>query len=115
MRELRTEDTSQRPTEPARADDATIARSSSTPAAPPTTAHTYTLFGVKRLWSIVAGLGLVGAVALGWRGYINATFVIATLGAVAWFLDQRNLLRARIIEPVDDAVVDEEEIEHDEA
>jgi hypothetical protein len=115
VRELRTEATGQHPTASAHADDATIARPESTPAVLPTAAHTYTLFGVKRLWSIVAGLGLLGAITLGWLGHINATFVVATLGAVAWFLDQRNLLRARIIEPVEHDAADEEEIEHDEA
>jgi hypothetical protein len=114
VRELRTEDTSQPRVEPARADDATLAQPN-VPATLPPHADTYILFGVKRLWSIVAGVGLIGAVALGWLGHINATFVVATLGAVAWFLDQRNLLRARIIEPGAHDAADEEEIEHDEA
>jgi hypothetical protein len=91
-----------------------IAQPNVSPMLPPH-ADTYTLFGVKRLWSIVAGLGLISAVALGWLGHINTTFVVATLGAVAWFLDQRNLLRARIVEPDEHDAADEEEIEHDEA
>jgi len=61
-------------------------------------ANTYTLFGVKRAWSIVAALCLVVAGVFGWRGHYDGTFVAATLGVVAWFLDQRNLLRARSIE-----------------
>jgi len=60
--------------------------------------NTYALFGVKRLWSLVAGLCLLSALVLGWRNHLDATFVAATLGVVAWFLDQRNLLRARSIE-----------------
>ena len=65
-------------------------------AAPPT--NTYVLLGVRRLWSFVAALCLLCAIVLGWRGQLDATFVAATLGVVAWFLDQRNLLRARSIE-----------------
>ena len=61
-------------------------------------ANSYTLFGVKRLWSIAAVLCLVVAAVLGWRGHLDATFIAATLGVVAWFLDQRNLLRARSLE-----------------
>ncbi len=59
------------------------------------TPNTYTLFGVKRLWLIVSAACLLAAAVLGWRGQLDATFVTAALGAVAWFLDQRNLLRAR--------------------
>jgi hypothetical protein len=61
-------------------------------------ANTYRLLGVKRGWSVAAALCLVVACALGWRGHYDGTFVVATLGLVAWFLDQRNLLRARSIE-----------------
>ena len=46
----------------------------------------------------MAGLCLLCAVVLGWRNHLDATFVVATLGVVAWFLDQRNLLPARNIE-----------------
>ncbi|PYS89648.1 MAG: hypothetical protein DMF64_17095 [Acidobacteria bacterium] len=76
--------------------------------APPV--NTYTLFGVKRLWSLVAGLCLLCAVVLGWRNHLDATFVAATLGVVAWFLDQRNLLRARSIE-ADATEAESEEID----
>ncbi len=62
------------------------------------TPNTYTLFGVKRLWLIAAAVCVIGAALLGWRGHLDATFVTATLGALAWFLDLRNLLRARSIE-----------------
>jgi len=72
--------------------------------------NTYTLFGVKRLWSLVAGLCLLCAVVLGWRNHLDATFVAATLGVVAWFLDQRNLLRARSIE-ADATEAESEEID----
>lgn len=62
--------------------------------------NTYTLFGVKRLWLVVAAACVIIAAVLGWRGRLDATFVTATLGAVAWFLDLRNLLHARSIETV---------------
>jgi hypothetical protein len=39
-------------------------------------------------------------------------FVVATLGVVAWFIDQRNLLRARSIEA--DTAEDDFESEEDE-
>jgi len=66
-------------------------------------ANTYAVFGVKRLWSFVAALCLVAAVVLGWRGHLDATFITAAVGLLAWFLDQRNLIRARHIEtPADD-------------
>jgi hypothetical protein len=68
------------------------------PAVPAPVANTYIMFGVKRLWSVAAAWCLVTAVVLGWRGHFDATFVVATLGVVAWFLDQRDLLRARSIE-----------------
>ncbi len=76
--------------------------------APP--ANTYALFGVKRLWSIVAALCLAGAGLFGWRGHLDATFITATLGVVAWFIDQRNLIRARS-GAHDRDVVDHEETE----
>lgn len=80
--------------------------------APAPQANTYSLFGVKRAWSIVAALCLVGACVLGWRGHYDGTFVVATLGVVAWFIDQRNLLRARSIEA--DIAEDDFESEEDE-
>jgi hypothetical protein len=83
--------------EPPRA-HATDAEATSASPAALQQANTYTLFGVKRLWSAVAALCLVTAAVLGWRGHYDGTFVAATLGVVAWFLDQRNLLRARSIE-----------------
>ena len=46
-----------------------------------------------RPWIIVAGLCLVAAVLLWWRSHLSATFVVATLGVVAWFLDLRDRLQ----------------------
>ena len=88
--------------------DATHADIASDATASALAANTYTLFGIKRLWSIVAGLCLLCAVVLGWRNHLDATFVVATLGVVAWFLDQRNRLRARSIEANTQQKEDEE-------
>lgn len=78
------------------------------------TSNTYVLFGVKRLWLVVAAACVFGAAGLGWRGHLDATFVTATLGAVAWFLDLRNLLRARNIETAADENEESEVEESDE-
>ena len=51
-----------------------------------------------RLWSLAAGACLVAAVALLFTAGIEAAFVAAVLGAVAWLWDQRNRIRAGIIE-----------------
>src|SRR5437588_9771987 len=80
-----------------RADIAQVNDASAASASAPHT-NAYTLIGIKRLWSVVAGLCLLIAIVLGWRNHLDATFVVATLGVVAWFLDQRNRLRARSIE-----------------
>ncbi len=52
----------------------------------------------ERRWSFVAGACLVAAVVLLFTVGINAAFVAAVLGVVAWFWDQRNRIRANIIE-----------------
>ena len=52
----------------------------------------------ERRWSFVAGACLVAAAALLVVVGINAAFVAAVLGVVAWFWDQRNRIRAGIIE-----------------
>ena len=49
-------------------------------------------------WSIVAGMCLVVAAALLLFGRMDAAFVVATLGVVAWFWNERNRLRPRGIE-----------------
>ncbi|MBA3323581.1 MAG: hypothetical protein H0T45_19340 [Pyrinomonadaceae bacterium] len=53
----------------------------------------------ERRWSVVAALCLLLAAIMLWRRQLDATFVIATLGALAWFLDIRNRLRLPHIEP----------------
>jgi hypothetical protein len=81
--------------------------------APAPQARASSLFGLKRPWSVAAGVCLFVAVVLGWRGHFDGTFVAATLGVVAWFLDQRNLLRARVIETGTDEKEDTELDEQD--
>lgn len=52
----------------------------------------------ERRWSIVAGLCLVAAAALWVLVGVDAAFVVATLGVLAWFWDQRNRVVRRSIE-----------------
>ena len=51
-----------------------------------------------RRWSFIAGACLVAAVALLFTVGIEAAFVAAVLGVLAWFWDQRNRIRANIVE-----------------
>jgi len=57
----------------------------------------------ERLWIIVAALLVVAAAVFLWRNNLSATFVTATLGAVAWFLSYRFRLRANILGEDDEA------------
>lgn len=47
------------------------------------------------IWSIVAGLSLIVAAIFLLRDDIDATFVAATIGAVAWFIGLRQRLRKK--------------------
>ena len=62
----------------------------------------------ERLWTIASGILLVVAAGFLWRNNLSAAFVIAALGACAWFLSYRAQLKAKI--PDDDLTDDE----HDE-
>jgi hypothetical protein len=59
-------------------------------------------------WSVAAGACLLVAAVLLVAGRMDAAFVVATLGAVAWFWNERNRLRPRGIE-ADERRRDEEE------
>ncbi|HZH30770.1 MAG TPA: hypothetical protein VEY11_08400 [Pyrinomonadaceae bacterium] len=59
-------------------------------------------------WSVAAGACLLVAAALLVAGRMDAAFVVATLGAVAWFWNERNRLRPHGIE-ADERRRDEEE------
>lgn len=49
-------------------------------------------------WSVVAGVCLFVAAVLLVSGRMDGAFVVATLGVVAWFWNERNRLRPRGIE-----------------
>jgi hypothetical protein len=63
----------------------------------------------RRRWSFVAGACLVCALALWLAVGADGAFVAATLGVVAWFWDQRNRLRALVIEAGRDDAQDEDD------
>lgn len=56
---------------------------------------------MERAWTIASILCLIVAAILLLREYLNAAFVVATLGAVSWFLSYRVKLRGIIVEPVE--------------
>lgn len=62
-------------------------------------------------WSIVAGACLSVAAALLLLRRMDAAFVVATLGVVAWFWNERNRLRPASIEADDRFRDEDEEIE----
>lgn len=51
----------------------------------------------ERTWTIIAGVCLIVAAAFLLRDNINAAFVAATLGIVAWFLGLRDRMRQSIV------------------
>jgi hypothetical protein len=67
---------------------------------------------IERGWIFAAGVCLISAAIFLVRDNMNAAFVAATLGLVAWFLNVRNQLKRTII-PADDEVDDEIEDEID--
>ncbi len=62
-------------------------------------------------WSIVAGLCLLVAATLLLLGRMDAAFVVATIGTVAWFWNERNRLRPQGIEAKEKFRKEEEEFE----
>ena len=66
---------------------------------------------MKLLWLIVAGVCIVVAAYFLWRRDFDTAFVIAALGAVAWFLNYRAQLKE--ITTAADAVENDEEINDD--
>ncbi|HXI23277.1 MAG TPA: hypothetical protein VNG71_05325 [Pyrinomonadaceae bacterium] len=61
----------------------------------------------ERIWITVSGILLVLAAAFVWRNNYSAAFVVAALGACAWFLSYRVQLKAKITE--DDVTDDEDD------
>ena len=51
---------------------------------------------MKLFWMIVSGLCIAAAAFFLLRGNLDAAFVIATLGLVAWFLNYRLQMKAII-------------------
>ena len=65
----------------------------------------------EKRWSIVAGACLVAAAALLVVARMDAAFVVATLGVVAWFWNERNRLLPAGIEDDEEFPEEDEEIE----
>ena len=59
----------------------------------------------ERIWITGSGILLVLAAGFVWRNNYSAAFVIAALGACAWFLSYRSQLKTKI--PDDDVIDDE--------
>jgi hypothetical protein len=79
------------------------------PAAPDEArAESFSMRVFAQPWSVVAGVCLIFAAAFLLAGRMDAAFVVATLGVVAWFWNERNRLRPRGIE-ADERFRDEEE------
>jgi len=57
---------------------------------------------------ILAALLILAAAVFLWRGDLSATFVVGTLGAVAWFLSYRAQLRAKVPIEEEPDLVDED-------
>ena len=66
---------------------------------------------LKQGWLAVACLLLLAAIFFLWRGLMDATFVAAALGAVAWFLNVRAQMRRKFPDEEDEAEVVEDESE----
>ena len=68
---------------------------------------------MERVWLIAATLCLIAAAFFIWRAfideaYVNAAFVAASLGIVAWFLRLRIQIK-RTIPPTAELLADDEE------
>ena len=63
---------------------------------------------MKRFWLVLSALCLIAAAWSLWARRTDAAFVLAALGAVAWFLDIRSGLRpATVEEPEEESDVEE--------
>lgn len=61
---------------------------------------------MERKWIYAAGLCMIAAAIFLLRSNLDAAFVTATLGVIAWFLNYRNQLKRTLI-----SAEDEDEIE----
>lgn len=73
-------------------------------------AHHRSEMNWERAWIIASVVLLIVAAIFLWRNNLSAAFVIAALGACAWFLSYRAQLRERI---VDDESTEDELAEED--
>lgn len=64
---------------------------------------------MKTLWMILAGVGGVIAVVFVFRGDFEKAFVAAAAGAVCWFLNYRQQVRATLPSDDEDNQEDEDE------
>jgi hypothetical protein len=48
---------------------------------------------VKNFWIALSATCFAGAALLLWQKHLDAAFVIATIGALAWFLNYRSRLK----------------------
>ena len=63
-----------------------------------------------RMWMFVAALLMIVAAVFLWRNNLSTAFVIAALGACAWFLSYRSRLRSTT--EVDDDESEKEQSEY---
>ena len=64
---------------------------------------------MKLVWLAIAGVCLVTAAIALWRQQLNAAFVIAAIGVMAWFLKYRSDVKESLTgegSPVDDPEAD---------
>ena len=64
---------------------------------------------MKTLWMILAGVGVVIAAVFAFRGDYEKALVAAAAGAVCWFLNYRQQLRATLPSEDEDHQEDEDE------
>ena len=56
------------------------------------------LSATPRLWSIIVFVSLIAGAAFALTGFMDAAFVAATLGVVAWFIEMRDRLQRPDVE-----------------
>jgi hypothetical protein len=64
-----------------------------------------------RIWALASILCLIAAAIFLWRGYTDAAFVLAAVGALSWILDYRSKLREIIPKETETTSPDEDESE----
>ena len=62
----------------------------------------------ERAWMIASALFLIVAAICLWRNNLSAAFVIAALGASAWFLGYRAQMRSKMVDDESDEEPEDE-------